>query len=198
MNYALLAKDIFQWIEARGIVRPHLVGHSMGGKAAMHFACSYPQALASLTIVDIAPKSYSPHHRAELEAMQALDLQNITSRRDAESALEATINDWALRQFILTNLVRTPSGNFTWQVNLPLILKSLPELSLNPLPAQACFNGPTLFIRGGKSNFMLDADIPQILQHFPNAEIKSLYEAGHNPHMDARDAFLASVRNFIG
>lgn len=198
MNYSVLTEDLLRWMDAQRIETPHLIGHSMGGKAAMHFACTHSDALKSLTVVDIAPKPYDPHHRAEFEAMQALDLAHIKNRRDAEMALEETIDDWALRQFILTNLVRDTEGNFTWQVNLPLLASTLPELSQNPLPPQAEYLGPTLFIRGGKSNFMVDADMQTILKHFPHAEIKRLDAAGHNPHMDARDAFLASIRNFIG
>lgn len=198
MNYDMLAEDVLRWSAKKGIVRPHLIGHSMGGKAAMHFACTYGDALKSLTVVDIAPKPYDPHHRAEFEAMAALDLASIESRRDAEAALEHRIKDWALRQFILTNLIRDETRNFTWQVNLPLLTAVLPELSLNPLNSKAQFEGPALFIRGGKSDFMVDSDTSQILKHFPQAEIKLLHEASHNPHMDARDAFLASIRNFIG
>ncbi len=198
MNYDLLANDVLQWIEQQKIARPHLIGHSMGGKVAMHFACTYADALESLTVVDIAPKNYDPHHRAEFEAMHALDLGRLENRRDAEAALEATVKDWALRQFILTNLVRGPERNFTWQVNLPLLTQALPELSQSPLTPEDSYQGRALFIRGGKSDFIADADTETILQYFPQAEIKHLHDADHNPHMGTRNIFLASVRNFIG
>ena len=114
-SYAALAGDVVACLERLALGPVHLVGHSMGGKAAMRLAVARPDLVARLTIVDIAPRAYADRVRVEFAAMNALDLAAVTSRKDAEARLAAQVPEWGMRQFILTNLGQDPAGRWRWR-----------------------------------------------------------------------------------
>ncbi len=190
MDYASLAADLAAWLDAKGLRAVHLLGHSMGGKTAMRFAMDFPERLLSLTVVDIAPRDYDWHHRTEFAAMLALDLDSLRDRREADAALTAGVPDWAMRQFLLTNLARRDDGSFAWEVNLRALHRALPEISATPLAPGETFAGPTTFIKGGKSGFVRPEDLEGIRAHFPNAVLAELPGSGHNPHIEDRSEFV--------
>ncbi len=192
-----MAADVIEWLDASGIARTHLLGHSLGGKVAMRIACSRPERIESLIVVDIAPREY-PGGSAMAEAMARLDLSTIASRQEADEMLEAAVPDRATRQFLLTNLQRREDGSFEWQANLPALLAALPELKKSPLAPRDRFEGRALFLRGGRSGFVRPEDESLIRGHFHRAEIAAIDGAGHNLHIDERLAFAAEIRRFAG
>jgi len=196
MGYAEMTADLLGWLDANVSGPVTLLGHSMGGKTAMRFACRHPEKVARLIVVDIAPKTYRwAQHRAEFAAMNELDLATLKSRGEAEQRMEATVPNWAMRKFLATNLSRTAEGGWRWQVNLPVLTAALSELEANPLDADDNFTGPTLFIAGGKSDYVGPNDHAGIRRHFPQATIEVLAGAGHNPHMDSREEFVRTVNS---
>jgi pimeloyl-ACP methyl ester carboxylesterase len=98
-----------------------------------------------------------------------------------------------MRKFIATNLERTPEGGWRWQINLAAITAALPELERDPLLPGDRFDGPALFIAGEKSNYIGPGDREAILRHFPSARILTLPGAGHNPHIESRQALVRAV-----
>jgi len=156
-------------------------------------AFSYPALVSRLTIVDIAPRTYSDRVRVEFTAMNSIDLTKIKSRRDAENQLMDTVTDWGMRQFILTNLNSDENGVWKWTVNREALTQSLKSILDFEVNDSEIFKGPTRFIRGGKSNYITDADSVLIKKHFPLADIITLAESGHNPHFDARAEFVDAV-----
>ena len=193
MAYPALAADVAAWMDAKGFRTAHLLGHSMGGKTAMRFAMDFPGRLLSLTVVDIAPRDYEWHHRTEFAAMLALDLGAIGDRREADAALTVGVPDWAMRQFLLTNLARRDDGRFAWEVNLRSLSDALPVISASSLAPGEVFAGPTLFVKGGKSGFVRPEDFSVIRAHFPNAVLAELPASGHNPHIEDRAAFVRTL-----
>jgi pimeloyl-ACP methyl ester carboxylesterase len=165
----------------------------MGGKVAMRLALSYPELVGRLTIVDIAPRNYSDRVRVEFVAMNSIDLTKIKSRREAENQLMDTVTDWGMRQFILTNLNSDENGVWRWTVNREALTQSLKSILDFDIKDSEIFNGPTRFIRGGKSNYISDADFILIKKYFPRADIITLPESGHNPHFDSRAEFVYAV-----
>ncbi len=195
MGYGDMVEDVRAWMDARGLRRAGLMGHSMGGKVAMLFACRYPDRVEQLVVVDIAPKTYlSFSHRAEFAAMNELRVETLRNRAEAELRLEARVPDLGMRKFLITNLDSLEGGGFRWAVNLPVLTASLAELEKDPLEEAACFGGATRFIAGGRSTYVEETDRAKILGHFPAAQLKFIAQAGHNPHMDAREEFLALLR----
>jgi len=194
MDYPVMAADLLGWMERQHVTGADLVGHSMGGKTAMLFACRHPERVGRLVVVDIAPKDYhSAAHRAEFAAMNELDLAGLASRQEAELRFEARVPDLGMRKFLTTNLERSPEGGWRWMVNLPVLTAALPALERNALAPEDRFDGDVLFITGGRSRYVQPADHDAIRRHFPRARIATIPEAGHNPHMDAREAFVREV-----
>jgi pimeloyl-ACP methyl ester carboxylesterase len=160
----------------------------------MLLACRNPGRVGRLVVVDVAPRDYRwPAQRAEFAAMNELDLGDLRSRAEAEMRFEARVPGWAMRKFMATNLERAPGGGWRWQINLPAITAALPELERNPLAAGDRFAGPTLFITGSKSAYVQPGDVAAILGHFPAARLETIAGSGHNPHVEAREAFVRAV-----
>ena len=194
-SFAAMVHDVLAWLDAAGLASVHLIGHSLGGKVAMRLACLYPERVARLTVVDIAPRAYPGRLRLEFAAMRQLDLAAVTSRKSADEALTASLPDWALRQFILTNLTQEPSGAWGWKVNRVALEKALPQLVDDPLPPGVSFAGPARLIRGGKSDYVNEEDVQLWAQRFPAGDVVTLAESGHNPHFDTRSGFVTAVLN---
>ena len=147
-----------------------------------------------LVIVDIAPKDYFwVGHRAEFTAMNELNLEHLASRAEAELRFEARVDDWAMRKFLTTNLERGEDARWRWSINLPALTQALPLLEKNSLQPDDRFEGPALFVVGERSNYVSNADHAAIRNHFPAAIISTIPKAGHNPHMDQREAFVRAV-----
>lgn len=195
MNYTLMAEDVLAFLKSNDLEAVTLVGHSMGGKTAMRLAVDHPEHVESLVVVDIAPKRYAAHHRMELGAMQALALDVVKSRKEAEAHLESFgLVDWAHRQFLLTNLVRdSERGGFRWQVNVSGIDRSMEHIAESPLQATERYSGPTLFIRGEQSAFIKDEDVSTIQAHFPFVRVARVSDAGHNVHVENKAGFLEAI-----
>jgi esterase len=196
MTYAAMVDDVLSWLDRHELPKVTLLGHSMGGKVAMLLACRHPQRVERLIVVDMAPKDYFwVAHRAEFAAMNELNLTHLKSRAEAELRFEARVDDWAMRKFLATNLERAanPADGWRWSINLPALTAALSSLEKNPLTAADRFEGPTLFVTGGRSRYVLLEDHAAIKRHFPAVKIEALPESGHNPHMEAREKFTRLV-----
>lgn len=197
MSYEAMAADVIAWLDEHGIGSATILGHSMGGKVAMVLACRHPGRASRLIVADIAPRDYAwPEHRQSFAAMNELPLAELQLRGDAERRFEAWIPDLGLRKFLATNLEQDAAGKWRWQINLPVLTAALPELERNSLSGSDRFDGPVLFVAGGRSNYVGASDQDVIRAHFPAATIAVIAESGHNPHMETRASFVAKVRAF--
>jgi len=196
MTYADMAADMAAFIADRKLDAATVIGHSMGGKAAMVLALTRPELVARLVVVDIAPVSY-PHDRFEgfVRALATLDLSQVRRRADADRKLSGIVGDVTTRQFLLQNLVEQ-DGRFAWRINLAAILANLPEIAAFPeLPG--VYSRPALFVHGKLSNYVEPAAEPAIRRMFPNAEFAAIDGAGHWVHADRPEAFVAAVADFL-
>jgi len=196
MTYEALAGDIIGWMDAQSMAKAVLIGHSMGGKTAMLLACRHPERVERLVVVDIAPKDYYwVAHRGEFAAMNELDLASLQSRQEAELRFEARVPSHGMRKFLATNLERGDHGGWRWVVNLPVLTAALPAMEQNCLAPGDRYDGPALFIAGGRSQYVQAGDHAAIRQHFPAARIEVIADSGHNPHMDQREEFVRLVQS---
>jgi esterase len=196
MNYPLMAADVNEFMEARGVETARVIGHSMGGKTAMQFALQFPQRVEKLVVADMAPRAYAPVHGKIIAAQLALDLRSFSTRQEIEDALAPEIPDLVLRRFLLKNLGRDSAGKFFWKINLRGLADNYLKLG-EPVSASAPFVKPAFFIRGGKSNYLNPEDGPLIRALFPQAQIQTVAEAGHWVHADAPEAFLRLALDFL-
>ena len=201
MEYAELAEDVRATLRAMGHRRFALLGHSMGGKAAMVLALAHGEEVERLVIVDIAPAAYTPHHLAYVRAMRALDLGAVTRRAEADARLASAVGDAAERGFLLQNLMfpsAAAGGEAHWRLNLAAIERAMPDLAGFPaLPAGAAYAGPALFVAGARSDYLRPEHEPEIRRLFPNARITRIADVGHWPHVEQPQAFLDIVEPFL-
>jgi pimeloyl-ACP methyl ester carboxylesterase len=198
MDYALMAGDVAEFLDAQKLERVNVLGHSMGSKVAMQLALTHPARVQKLIVVDMAPRPYSPEHRPLFDALLALDLKQFHSRGEIETALAPGIPDLTLRRFLLKNL-KSPSSSssaYEWRIPLPVIFANYPKLCA-PLTLQPPFPGPALFLHGGQSPYVSDVDAPQIKKLFPQAVIETIPQARHWIHADAPDDFVRHVSDFL-
>jgi len=197
-SYDAMRDDVLAWMDDHGIDACHLMGHSMGGKLAMKIACEQADRVDKLVVVDIVPKTYPGSHDSEYEAMKAIDLEALASRKEADDLLENSVPDWGKRQFLLTNLVRDEKRKgFRWTANLDALEARQREIEASPVGPQDRFEGPTLFLMGGRSRYSEPSDYPRLAQMFPNSAVEVMPESGHNPHFEFREEFVSLVANFL-
>ncbi|MBM3916613.1 MAG: alpha/beta fold hydrolase [Sphingomonadales bacterium] len=193
-SYALMVQDLHELFSDLKIASPILLGHSMGGKLAMHYDMAYPNFLDKLIVVDMGVKAYPAHHAHILAAIHAIDLTQMTARSQAEAILRTFVDSDGVRQFLLKNLYWEDKGKLAWRVNFTVLEASMPEI-LSALPSNESFT-PALFIRGLLSNYILDEDFDQIESFYPDTQFASIPDAGHWVHAEAPDAFLDVVLSF--
>jgi pimeloyl-ACP methyl ester carboxylesterase len=193
-SYALMAEDLTQLVQKLGLQQVILLGHSMGGKVAMHFAQKHSNYLDKLIVVDMGVKSYPMHHQHILEAFNRIDLTRMSARSEAEQLLRQFIDSEGVRQFLLKNLYWKEKGKLSWRVNFPVLEAAMPEI-LSALPEDEVLV-TTLFIRGALSNYILEEDISDIESYFPDSSVVSIENAGHWVHAEAPDDFVDCVLGF--
>ena len=190
-NYHALAADIAE--VATNLGQPvDLLGHSMGGKAAMVAALS-GAPIRRLIVADIAPVGYNHSQQPVIDAMQSLPLDHITSRAEADQALSAHIDDPALRSFLLQSL---NVSERRWRLNLLALSASMDQIIGFP-DISGCFNAPALFLTGALSDYLRPEHRPIIKALFPKARFAKIPQAGHWLHAEKPHEFEAAVRVFL-
>ena len=196
MTYPSIAADVAGLIDRLPEGRAELLGHSMGGKAAMVLALTRPELVDRLIVADIAPVAYSGGSLVGfVDAMLAVDPSRYASRKEVEQALKRAVQDPGIRQFLLSNLTRGAQG-FRWTLNLRAIRAAMDTLTGWP-DVDGRFDGQTLFLAGERSDYLTEAARPAIDRHFPDARIERV-PAGHWIHAEAPQATLAALRGFLG
>ncbi|HMC02121.1 MAG TPA: alpha/beta fold hydrolase [Flavobacteriaceae bacterium] len=195
-NYQVLVKDLKAYCQAHQLNNIILLGHSMGGKAAMLFAVKYPDLVSKLIIADISPRFYPGHHKDILDGLSALDFDEISSRGEADEILQEYVPEIGTRQFLLKNLYWKAKGTLALRINLDVLKANDSEIG-EELPMFTEFNEDTLFLRGEKSEYIVDQDQTLIKKHFPNSKIVTIANAGHWLHAENPKDFFESVMMFI-
>jgi esterase len=194
-TYQAMVEDLRELFEELSLSDVTLIGHSMGGKAAMNFALAYPSKVERLVVVDIAPRVYDLEHYVIADGLAAIPINEITSRNEAEEALKNYVSDSGTRQFLLKNLQRKAEGGFTWKINLPVIRQQLSNIGVDLL-IEGKFSKPTLFVRGANSSYVLDADLKKIKDIFPASIVKTM-DTGHWVQAEKPQEFVQEVTSWL-
>ncbi len=197
MSYVAMAGDVLAFLDRHRLKRVVVVGHSMGGKAAMTLALTHPERIKALVVVDIAPVAYGEAFQDYIEAMRSLDLTALTRRAEAEGRLQPVIPDPGILGFLLQNLV-SEEGRFAWRLNLSALGSGM--AALNTFPDELldrAFEGGSLFLSGGLSDYIRPEHHADIYRLFPKAEIEDIPDAGHWIHAERPESFLAHLRSFL-
>jgi pimeloyl-ACP methyl ester carboxylesterase len=196
-SYQVMAEDVHQFMEQNWLYEAHIVGHSMGGKVAMQLACNHPDTVSKLVLVDMAPKRYEGSHEEIFQAMFALNLATLQSRKAADEQMQAKIPSYGVRQFLIKNLsLNKDTQQYEWKLNLPVIYQQYNHiLSYNPI--QNAYEGPTLFIKGEMSDYILAEELDDYRQYFPAAQLETVLKAGHWIHAEQPARFLEVLTKFL-
>ncbi|WP_397364779.1 alpha/beta fold hydrolase [Olleya sp. R77988] len=194
--YEVLTEDLKHYFDTHNIKNAVLLGHSMGGKTAMQFATQFPELVNKLIVADISPRFYPIHHDAILAGLSSLDFETLKSRTEADKQLSNYVSDFGTRQFLLKNLYWIEKGKLALRINLAALIDNVSEVG-EALPLHAKFEGDTLFLKGDKSEYIGTQDEAIIKNHFPEAKIVSIANAGHWLHAENPKDFYEEVIQFI-
>lgn len=210
-SYRAMQADLEEFYVTHNLKKAIIIGHSMGGKTAMLFSLLHPDRIEKLVIVDIAPVSYKSldkpqkHVLEHLNIMQAflsIDIAKAQSRTEVEKEFELFVPDKNTRHFLLKNLKRNAAGKFQWAVNIEALNNSLPEM-MNASDFDKItiekekMNFPVLFVRGEKSEYIMEEYISRIKELFPKADVVTIFDAGHWVHAEQPQLFLKTLSYFL-
>lgn len=210
-NYDVMKDDLYDFILEQRIENPVIVGHSMGGKAAMAFALSYPDLISKLIVLDIAPKSYlfslegmkgELNHKGILSALISVELDKFTRREEVFEDLSNRIGNARISHFLMKNIKRDSEKKFIWALNLEALNNNLKDIldgfSGKEVDSNITSIGfPVLFIKGANSDYILEDDKEEIEDIFPYAQFQSIKDAGHWLHVEQPEQLLKVLINFI-
>lgn len=194
MRYPTLAADVRETLLALDIGRAAVVGHSMGGKAAMALALQWPDLVGRVLVADIAPVAYQHGNTAFTQAMQAIPLTPALTRREADAVLAQTVEDETLRPFLLQSLRFGPDPG--WRIGLSEIAAAIPDLE-GWVDLPGAYGGPSVFVTGARSTYVLPEHRPIIRRLFPAARFVVVKNAGHWVHADNPSGFLSVLEAFL-
>lgn len=194
MDYPSMAADIELFLDKQQLSRAHILGHSMGGKAAMWLALSSPERINKLIVADISPLSYRHSFDNLIQALKQLPLEQLTNRKQADSLLSSSIPDLSFRQFLLQNLL-LKEGKYNWRINLDIFANTADNIIAFPdTQGLSPSLEKVLFLAGETSDYV---DQESVYQLFPNATIEIIAGAGHWLHAQQPDAFCDAVHAFL-
>jgi pimeloyl-ACP methyl ester carboxylesterase len=188
-----MVDDIAELVEDQKLSGIILLGHSMGGRVAMQYATQHADKLDKLIVADMAPKAYPPHHDAIIEALLSVDFALVKSRHEVDQQLSLFIKDNGTKQFLLKNLYWKNDTQLGWRFNLDVIARNYKEIGVAFDPDGLRCYTPSWFIRGERSDYILDSDWPFIQQIFPDSQLLTIPGAGHWVHADQPRLFYETV-----
>lgn len=194
-DYTAMSDDLYDLFNELQLDSANLMGHSMGGKVAIEFAARYPEKINKIVVVDIAPKYYPVHHMEILNGLRSIDLNTLQSRNEADKKLAETIQEPGIRQFLLKNLARN-DDKFYWKINLDVIEKKIENVG-EGMDDAIEIDLPALFIRGEKSDYILNEDYDLIRDIFPKAKIATIKNSGHWVHAEKPAELLDMLTYFL-
>lgn len=195
-DYGVMAEDLRAFLDKHALRRVHLLGHSMGGKAAMLFADRYPERVDRLIVEDMGPGAYAPRHEAVFRGLLNISLSQLESRREAEKLLRQDVPEAEVRGFLLKNLYRQKDGAWNWHCNLKILFASYRHL-LSALPLGGPVLCPTLFVRGELSEYLDPSREDALFPLFVHRRFTTIQGAGHWVHAEQPAAFLKAVESFL-
>ena len=196
MSHDNMAEDILNYLNQHQIEKACLLGHSLGGKAVMQFAISYPERVKKIVVVDIAPKAYPPHHQKIIEALQSVDFEKMMSRKEVEEKLAESIEEKPVIQFLVKNLYWEQEDRLNWRFNLKVLAEKYSDFVGNAIRF-GIFESETLFIKGEKSHYILSQDEFLIQKQFPKYQLITIKNAGHWVQVENVKEFNEKVSDFL-
>jgi len=208
-TYYSITIDLIEFVKEHQLNNFTLLGHSMGGKAAMYFADSYPELISNLIVIDIAPKSYlfslelnsnTLNHKQIMQGMLALDFNGIKKREELERSLALKLNNEKIRHFLMKNVKRNSDMSFCWTLNIKALYLNIENIlaEFKPLNPVKSNKFPVLFVKGSESDYINNLDTKDINSIYANLNIVEIQHAGHWLHVDQPARLCDLIFSSIG
>ena len=194
MRYSDMSEDIIQLLDRLAIDKTRIFGHSMGGKAAMQFALNHGEHVEKLLVADIAPVEYRHKHSDILAGMNRVKEEQPASRKDVIAILKNYESEQAVLSFLATNWRKDEDGQWGWRINLEAIEREYSEIAKGMTGGP--YNGPTMFIRGGNSDYLRSEHTAVVKQLFPKATVRTIEGTGHWLHAEKPELFASTALRF--
>lgn len=195
-TYFDLALDVDNFLTEHNIKDACLIGHSMGGKAAMLFDLLYPNLLSKLVIVDIAPVKYFSAFGHYLKVLKSIDLHSFNKRSEVNDKVSSEIEDSNIRSFLLQNIRVDEKGSLNWKINIQSLIENSIDISDFP-EVKAISKTNTLFMFGAESEYSVKSHKVYISKLFSNTRFIEIKDAGHWVHSEKPKDFIEIVTNFL-
>lgn len=213
LEYEAMAQDVLDTMKYLNIHSGHLVGHSMGGKIAATVALIEPTVVKSLAILDISPVTYAANElSAVTDTVKFLreskdSLLNAESKIDVKKILESFTNDSNLQAFLSSNLQELPcsttnsitttstSSGFEWKFHVDPLYDGIS--SILGFTRNNTYNGPTVVIKAGNSDFVKTKHVNSIQNLFPDYRLVSIKNCGHWLHAEKPVETAEIIAQFI-
>lgn len=213
-SYKYMKSDIEELLSDIQIKSCNFLGHSMGGKLAMHIALSCPEIVDKLIVADISPVEYSPDKTNDMmQTMNRMNLSALKNREELQQMIQMATKDIMLQKLILKNISKHGISNFFWKPDMESITKNLQEVynfnwrgfknnDSEPILSdciceKAGFNKETLFIKGGNSPYISENHYLEIAALFPQSKIVTIEDAGHWLHAEKPSEFYEVCIHFL-
>ncbi len=191
-DYPAMAEDLLETFEQFGKIE--IMGHSMGGKAAMRLSLSHPEFVRRILVADMAPVAYDHSHSPLIDAMKSMDLTTIKTRREADAALAPLVKDAGTRAFLIHGLKTGDQPK--WKNNLEVLDANMDNITGWP-KFSGSYTGPALFVGGENSDYINEDAREAIRQYFPAAKVIMIKDAGHWLHVEKPEIFANIMRAFF-
>lgn len=195
-SYGLMVEDVYRYCLEHQLNEIDIIGHSMGGKTAMLFTVTHPEMVKKLIVADISPKYYPVHHQTIINGLLSIDFNVTKSRKEADEQLSKYIPELGIRQFLLKNIYWKEKEQLAFRFNLTALNDNIEEIG-KALPDDTVFDGKTLFVKGGRSEYITPQDEPLIKKYFPKASVSTIDNAGHWVQAENPKIFFETTFEFL-
>ncbi len=195
-NYSLMSEDVKLFIQKKSLENITLLGHSMGGKVAIQVARDMPDNVNSLMVIDISPKEYQVIESKKIvDIINQIDLTSFTSRFQVSDYLKTKLKNPMMINFLVKNIEGSPDG-LRWKFNLSALVENLTSLK-EGVTITKPIEVKSLFVRGEKSNYLLEEDEIFIQQKFNQVQITTIPDAGHWVHYEKKEELWQVLKKFL-
>lgn len=195
-SYGEMADDIVGFIKEHKLTKVKLIGHSMGGKTIIDMAVRYPQFIDRMAVIDMGVKTYTGGHEEIIEALLSVDFNKLKSRKEIDQSISDMIPDTGVRMFLLKNVDRNKEDGYSWKMNLETLVKDYPKLQQGYEDISVS-KVETLFVKGGKSRYILEEDYALIKSKFTNSDIRTIEDAGHWVHAEKPNELFEMIKGYF-
>ncbi len=197
-----MSLDARAFMDAVGLARPILIGHSMGGRNSMLLTKQDPSRLRALVIVDVGPE-LSDRGRAAIqgfvqENQEFEDLEHFVANVRKYDPYRSREH---IERTVKYNMLRRADGKFVSKCDstprrLGIVRASGPMENLT-LEEAGALNLPVLLVRGEKSNILAADAAQRFRDALPQGQLVTVPNCGHNVHGQNTLGFIAALGDFF-